>query len=63
MKSHMPSQHLFSQIPQANIPRSVFNRSHAHKTTFDAGKLVPIYVDEVLPGDTFSRLLLVSQSR
>lgn len=36
-----------------NIPRSTFDRSSSHKTTFNAGKLVPIYVDEVLPGDTF----------
>lgn len=47
-------QHLFSQIPTANIQRSNFNRSHGLKTTFDSGYLVPIYVDEVLPGDTFN---------
>lgn len=52
MKSVM--SHQFSQVPQANIPRSQFNRSHGHKTTFDAGYLVPIFLDEVLPGDTFS---------
>jgi Capsid protein (F protein). len=46
--------HQFSQVPRAEIPRSQFNRSHGHKTTFDAGYLVPIYVDEALPGDTFS---------
>ncbi len=46
-------QHLFSQVPKTQIPRSKFNRSHGLKTTFDAGYLVPIYVDEVLPGDTF----------
>ena len=46
-------QHLFSHVPTASIPRSAFNRSHGHKTTFDAGYLVPIYVDEALPGDTF----------
>lgn len=45
--------HLFSQVPKAEIPRSRFNRSHAYKTTFDSGYLVPIFVDEVLPGDTF----------
>lgn len=44
---------MFSQVPVANIPRSRFNRSHGHKTTFDAGYLIPIYVDEALPGDTF----------
>ena len=47
-------KHQFSQVPQATIPRSSFNRSHGLKTTFDAGYLVPIYVDEVLPGDTFN---------
>lgn len=46
--------HLFSRVPKAQIPRSRFNRSHGYKTTFDAGFLVPIFVDEVLPGDTFN---------
>ena len=46
--------HQFSQIPQANIQRSSFDRSHGYKTTFDAGQLVPFYLDEVLPGDTFN---------
>lgn len=50
MKSVM--QHNFSRIPAPQIQRSVFDRSHGHKTTFDAGYLVPVYVDEVLPGDT-----------
>ena len=47
-------RHQFSQVPRATIPRSSFNRSHGHKTTFDSGALVPVYVDEVLPGDTFN---------
>lgn len=47
------TQHLFSQIPSTQIPRSVFDRSHGYKTTFYAGLLVPFYVDEVLPGDSF----------
>lgn len=55
MKSVM--NHSFSQVPKANIPRSSFNRSHGNKTTLDAGLLVPIYVDEVLPGDTFNAKL------
>ena len=46
--------HQFAMIPQAEIPRSSFSRQFTHKTTFDAGYLVPIYVDEVLPGDTFN---------
>lgn len=47
------TQHLFSQIPSTQIPRSVFDRSHGYKTTFNSGFLVPFYVDEVLPGDSF----------
>ena len=47
------SQSHFSKVPSADIPRSVFNRDHGFKTTFDAGYLVPILVDEVLPGDSF----------
>ena len=46
--------HQFSMIPKADIPRSSFNIQKTHKTTFDAGFLVPVYVDEVLPGDTFN---------
>jgi len=45
--------HQFSQVPRAEIPRSSFDRSHGFKTTFDAGYLVPCFVDEALPGDTF----------
>lgn len=44
----------FSSTASAEIPRSSFDRSHGHKTTFDAGYLIPIYVDEALPGDTFN---------
>jgi len=46
--------HRFAMIPRADIPRASFNRQFTHKTTFDAGFLVPVYVDEVLPGDTFN---------
>lgn len=46
-------EHVFSQVPRATIPRSMFNRSHGYKTTFDGGLLIPFYVDEALPGDTF----------
>lgn len=46
--------HTFAQVPKADIPRSTFDRSHGHKTTFDAGLLIPIYCDEALPGDTFN---------
>lgn len=44
----------FSDVPHIEIQRSVFDRSSEHKTTFNAGKLIPIYIDEVLPGDTFT---------
>ena len=47
------TQEHFSRVPKAEIPRSRFDRSHAYKTTFDAGYLIPTYVDEVIPGDTF----------
>mgnify|MGYP000509555485 CR=1 FL=1 len=43
----------FSNVARADIKRSRFNRSHTHKTTFDANQLIPVFVDEVLPGDTF----------
>lgn len=43
----------FSQLPQANIQRSIFDRSCSYKTSLNAGDLVPFFVDEVLPGDTF----------
>ena len=46
--------HQFAMIPQADIPRSKFDCQSTHKTTFDAGYLVPVYVDEMLPGDTFN---------
>jgi hypothetical protein len=47
-------QHSFSEVPRANIPRSSFNRSHGLKTTFDADYLIPVFVDDVVPGDTFN---------
>jgi hypothetical protein len=39
-------------IPRAEIPRSKFNAQKTLKTAFDSGYLVPIFVDEVLPGDS-----------
>lgn len=44
----------FSLLPSANIRRSVFDRSSSHKTSFNSGELIPLYVDEILPGDTVS---------
>lgn len=56
MAKRMPSvmSHQFSQVPRADIPRSSFDRSHGCKTTFDSGFLVPVFLDEALPGDTFN---------
>ncbi len=51
----MRSQHQFSQTPSVNIPRSTFNLSHGHKTTFDADDLVPICQPiDIIPGSTFN---------
>ena len=44
----------FVELPKTSIPRSVFNRSHGYKTAMPVGKLIPFFVDEVLPGDTFN---------
>lgn len=44
--------HRFSDAPAMYMRRSKFDRSHVYKTTFNAGKLIPVFVDEVLPGDT-----------
>lgn len=46
------SQHSFAQVPSVNAARSQFDRSFALKDTFDFDYLTPIFVDEVLPGDT-----------
>lgn len=44
----------FNQVPRLDITRSRFKRRQDVKLTLNAGQLVPFYVDEVLPGDTFS---------
>jgi hypothetical protein len=46
------SQHAFSQVPSVNMARSRFDRSFAIKDTFDFDKLIPIFCDEILPGDS-----------
>lgn len=43
----------FLQIPEMHASRTRFNRDQTILTTFDSGKLIPFFVDEVLPGDTF----------
>lgn len=43
----------FKNTPQINIKRSKFERSHNHKTSFNVGDIIPLYVDsDILPGDT-----------
>ena len=48
------NQSHFSVVPNAEIQRSAFDRSHGLKTTFNGGYLIPVFCDEVLPGDTFN---------
>ena len=48
------SESRFTQVPHANIQRARFKRDYSNITTINEGELVPIYVDEVLPGDTIS---------
>ncbi|WNK14704.1 MAG: major capsid protein [Microvirus sp.] len=52
-KNQSVDVHQFAMVPRSDIPRSSFRMQTSHKLTFDAGYLVPIYVDEVLPGDSF----------
>jgi len=54
MAKSVMGTHKFSEVPRAEIQRSRFDRSFGYKTTFDAGILIPFYVDEALPGDTFN---------
>ncbi len=50
----MRSQHQFSNVPRADIPRSSFNLSHGVKSTFDVDLLVPFLVQDIIPGDTWN---------
>lgn len=46
------SEYNFTQNPQVGVSRSRFKRNSDNKTTFNTGDLIPVYLDEVLPGDT-----------
>lgn len=48
----LQSNSQISDLPEVNIPRSTVNRSWREALTFDSGKLVPVFVDEMLPGQT-----------
>lgn len=54
MLGNRKAQHSFAQIPSVNQARSSFDRSHGVKDAFDFDYLTPIFIDEVLPGDTFN---------
>jgi len=49
-----PQQHNFAVVPSVKTTRTAFKRDSAYHTTFDAGWLIPFYVDEVLPGDSIA---------
>ena len=48
------SQYSFARVPSVEIPRSSFDRSMTYKSAFNENLLIPFYVDEALPGDTFN---------
>ena len=52
LQSTMSSQEFFNKQQTQVLKRSTFDRSHTYKTTFNAGNLIPFYVDEALPSDT-----------
>lgn len=54
MPKRVDAQHSFAMIPRAEIARSVFQRDRGLKTTLNSGFLVPVFVDEALPGDTMT---------
>lgn len=53
-KNQSVNAHQFAMVPRADVPRSSFRMQKAVKTSFDAMRLVPIFCEEVLPGDTFN---------
>lgn len=48
------AQHDFAKIPGDKLPRSLMKRNSGHKTTFNFGQLVPVFLDEAVPGDTMT---------
>jgi hypothetical protein len=45
---------VFSSTPDIKLQRSIFDKSYSHKTTFNSGDLIPLHVEEVLPGSTYN---------
>lgn len=54
MRNPSVMTHAFDRVPTVSHPRSVFNRSHGYKCTFDAGYLIPFFADEAMPGDSIN---------
>lgn len=54
MSSIQKHSERFATTPNINIQRSTFDRSHGTKTTFDPDWIIPVMVDEILPGDTYN---------
>lgn len=54
LKNQSVKQHDFSMIPKSAVPRSSFRMMKGHKTTFQSGQLIPIFCEEILPGDTWN---------
>src|SRR5688572_3852164 len=52
-RNRTATTHQFAMVPRTDVPRSSFTMRRTHKSTFDAGYLVPIMCEEVLPGDSF----------
>lgn len=52
MRNKSVTQHAFSLVPNLKRPRSIFDRTHGYKTTFDVDYLVPHYAQHAMPGDS-----------
>lgn len=55
MANHVvETRNIFNSVEIPRIPRNVFNLDHTLFTSFDMADIVPIYVDETIPGDRWS---------
>ena len=54
MQSNKYTNKRFSSVPSVDVNRSTFDRSSPHKGTYNFDDVFPIFIDEVLPGDTFN---------
>lgn len=54
MLGNRHAQHSFAMVPSVNIGRSQFDRSFGVKDTMNFDYLNPVFVDEVIPGDTYN---------